>query len=280
MIYSRSSMRRLLVLLFVASAVLAHAETRLGTVTSVIGTVSIDAFGKGAFVTAVKGDVLYASTVLRTGPDGRAVLDLQGRVNEIAPGASVKISELAAAGGKKAGLTWFAAAAKLVRSFAAASKEKEGDLVLGSRAADASQDTGADWELEETDAATLIPEAQDQVAAGSYAAALETLGKAEAPADAGLAWQLSFWKGYCYFQVDDYPDAQTNLAAAYALEKKSRSPLSSPADRAMLLFQLGASSWLVGKEKDAVPILGAYLAENPDGPFASYARDLLAAVPQ
>jgi tetratricopeptide (TPR) repeat protein len=274
-------MRRIpgLLLLFVLSAVLAPAETRVGTVTSVIGSVSIDAFGKGAFIPAAKGDPLYASTILKTGANGRAVLDLQGTVNEVAPGATVKIAELAAAGAKKGRLSWFAAIGKLVRSFASASAGKEGDLALGSRAADASSEgTGIDWELEETDAGVLIPEARKSIEAGSYAAALETLGKADAPQNnASLSWQLSFWKGYCYFQVEDYPDAVTHLSAAYAL---GTSAPSVPEDRAMLLFQLGSSFYLVGREKDAAPVLGAYVMEFPDGPFAAYARDLLAAIPK
>lgn len=275
-------MRRILVLLLfiLAGALTAAAETRVGTVTSVIGPVSIDAFGKGAFIAAVKGDPLYSSTIIRTGPNGRAVLDLQGQAQEVPPGATVKVADLAAAGTRKGGLSWFAAVGRLVRSFAGAAQDKSGELVLGSRAANASEDTGMDWELEETDPAVLLPEARKSIEGGSYAAALETLGKADTTgSDPGLAWQVSFWKGFCYFQEEDYPDAVAHLSAAYG-QTGSGAASAAPADREMLLFQLGSSLYLVGREKDAAPVLSAYLREFPDGQFAGYAKDLIGALPR
>ena len=276
-------MKRILVLLLCvfACAAQAPAEARMGTVKSIIGSVSIDAFGKGAFIAAAKGDDLYASTVLKTGANGRATLDLQGQLSEVPPGATVKIAELVAAGAKKGGLKWFAAVGKLVKSFADASQRKEEDLVLGSRAAEVSggDSTGMVWEVEETDATVLIPQARKSIEAGSYASALGTLAKAETPDDPSVAWQLSFWKGFCYFQVEDYSDAVRHLSAARE-RWKSLPWLATPADRAMLLFQLGSSLYLVGNEKEAGTVLGSYLAEFPDGQFAQYAKQVLAAIPR
>jgi TolA-binding protein len=244
--------------------------------------VSIDAFGKGAFIPAAKGDDLYASTVLKTGANGRATLDLKGQVIEVAPEARVKISDLSAASAKKGGLNWFAAIGKLVKSFTDVSQRKEGDLVLGSRAEEV---TGAEtaeteWEVEETDPTVLISQARKNIEEGSYASALETLAKAKTADDPAVAWQLSFWKGFCYFQVEDYPDAVVHLSAAYEREKSSPVQLGAPHDRAMLLFQLGSSQYLVGNEKDAGAVLNAYLVEFPDGQFAQYAKQLLAATPR
>jgi hypothetical protein len=276
-------MRRIFVLFLLLFAVtaLAAAQARLGTVTAIIGTVSIDVFGKGAFIAAVKGDVLYASTILKTGTSGRATLDLQGRTREVPPGATVKISELAAAGARKGGLPWFAAVGKLVKSFADASQRKEEDAVLGSRAAEitSAESTDMDWDVEETDAAVLIPQARKSIEAGGYAAALETLAKADVPRDRTMAWQLSFWRGYCFFQVEDYPDAVRHLSAARDLGAPSPR-LGSAAERAMLLFQLGSSLYFTGKESEAAAALDASLAEAPDGPCAPYARHLLAAIPR
>jgi tetratricopeptide (TPR) repeat protein len=277
-------MKRILVLLLfvLACAALATAEARVGTVKSIIGSVSIDAFGKGAFIPAAKGDDLYASSVVKTGASGRATLDLQGTSSEVAPNATVKVAELVAASAKKGGLKWFAAVGKLVKSFADASQRKEADAVLGSRAAEvgSAETSEMEWEVEETDATVLIPQARKSVEAGGYASALETLGKAEAPEDPALAWQLSFWKGYCYFQVEDYPDAVKHLSAAYERSKSPSAKLGTPEERAMLLFQLGSSQYLLGKEKEAATVLEAYLRENPDGQFAQYARQLLAAIPR
>ena len=274
-------MKRTLVffLLLFAVAVMAPAQARMGTIASIVGAVSIDAFGKGALIPAVKGDALYASTLLKTGPNGRVTLDLGGQACEVPPAATVKIGELAAAAAKKGGLSWFAAVARLVKSFADASQRKEGDAVLGSRAGDATScdSTEMEWDVEESDAAALIPQARKSIEAGGYTSALETLAKAETPGEPAVAWQLSFWRGFCYFQLEDYPDAVKHLSAAR--ERGRSSPqLGSPSDRAMLLFQLGASLYFTGNEKEAAAVLGSYLAEAPDGQFAQYAKQLLAAI--
>jgi tetratricopeptide (TPR) repeat protein len=254
----------------------ASAETRVGTVQSCAGTVTIDAFGKGAFIAAVKGDSLYSSTVLKTGANGRATVDLQGQAREIPPGATVKISDLADSGARKNSLGWFASVGRLFSSFSKAAQRKEADIVLGSRAADISQEQeGMDWEVEETDPAVLIPEARQSIDAEKFDAALVTLGKADPPTDPPLAWDLWFWKGVCFFQLEDYGDAAASLSSANALQGKARSPLGTPENRATLLFQLGASWFLLGKNDSAIPFLGAYVEQNADGPYAPYATLLL-----
>jgi tetratricopeptide (TPR) repeat protein len=277
-------MKRILVLLLlvVSCAALAVAETRVGTVISVIGSVSIDAFGKGAFIAAVKGDDLYASSVVKTGANGRATLNLQGSSSEVVPGATVKVSEFAAASAKKGGLKWFAAFGKLVKSLADASQLKEADAVLGTRAAEVeSAEIGEmEWAVEGNDATVLIHKARKSIEEGDYASALEKLDKAESAETPAVAWQLSFWKGYCYFQVEDYPDAAKHLSVAYEHSNASSAKLGTVDERALLLFQLGSSRYLIGNEKEAVTALNAYLKEFPDGQFAQYARQLLAAIPR
>jgi tetratricopeptide (TPR) repeat protein len=268
-----------LLIVILVSTLAFGAETKLGTVKSFSGTVTIDAFGKGVFIPVVKGDTLYTSTVLKTGPNGRATVDLQGQTKEIPPGAEVKVADLAAAGQKKSGLGWFAAVGKLITSFTEASKEKEGDLVLGSRAADVSQEQSSadmEWEVEETDPAVLLPEARKSIDAGGYAAALEKLAKADPPTDPALAWDLSFWKGFCYFQMEDYADAALSLSAARSLAGGTKTPLGTPTNQAMLLFQLGSSYYLLGKEKEAIPALEAYLSQDAEMRYAGYASLLLA----
>jgi tetratricopeptide (TPR) repeat protein len=255
------------------------AQTKIGSVRSFSGDVTIDAFGKGTFIKVVEGDALYASTVLKAGADGRATLDLQGAKKEVPPGALVKISDLVAANSKKSGLGWFAAMGKLIKSFSEASQAKEEDLVLGSRAAEVeSKDSGAgmEWEADETDAAAVLPEARKTIDAGGYTGALQMLGKVEAPSDPALSFQLAFWKGFCYYQLEDYTDAAASFSDAYARQGTGRAALSTTAERASLLFQLGSSFFILGREKDAVPILAEYLVSNADEPLAPYATLLLA----
>ena len=268
----------LVLLALVFAAALLSADTKLGSIQSFSGTVTIDAFGKGAFIAVVKGDVLYSSSVLNTGAAGRSRIELNGQVLEIPPGATVKISDLVSTSAKKGGLGWFAAVGKMLKSFSAATQQNDTERVLGSRAAEIGQEGAGEteWEVEETDAVTILPDARKSIEAGSYSSALEKLAKAEAPADPAVSWDLSFWKGYCYYQVEDYGDAGANLAAAYALSRSSKTVLGSPGNRGTLLFQLGSSYFLLGREKDAGPVLDTYLDENPDGQYAPYATLLLA----
>ena len=258
----------------VFAAFSAAAETRVGTVQSCAGTVTIDAFGKGAFIPAVKGDSLYSSTVLKTAANGRATILLQGQARDIPPGATVKIADLAASGTRKGSLGWFAAVGRLISSFSQAAQRKEDDIVAGSRSIKVEQPE-TEWEMDETDAATLIPQARLSIDAGKYDAALSTLGKADPPTEPQPAWDLWFWKGVCYFQLEDYGDAASSLSSAYALEGKSRSSLGTAETHGLLLFQLGSSWFLLGNNNSAIPVLNAYLEQNADGPYAPYATLLL-----
>jgi TolA-binding protein len=268
-----------LVLACILCAVPLFAEAKLGSVKSFSGDVTIDAFGKGTFIKIIVGDALYASTVIKAGPTGRATLEVQGTMKEIPPGARVKISDLMSASMKKGGLTWFAAVGKLIKSFSEASQAKEDDLVMGSRAAEvAPKDTeaGMEWVGDETDAASVLPEARKTIDAGNYDAALQKLGKTETPSDPALAFELLFWKGFCYYQLEDYPDATACFSDAYTRLGPSRAAVGTPDQRSFLFFQLGSAYFFLGKEKEAVPVLAEYLADNADAPLAPYATLLLA----
>lgn len=267
-----------LVLACLLCSVPLFAQTKLGTVKSFSGDVTIDAFGKGTFIKVIEGDALYASTVLRAGPDGHAKLDVRGTTKEIPPGALVKIADLMSASARKGGLAWFAAVGKLIKSFSEASQAKEDDLVMGSRAAEvAPSDTESTMQWEgDTDAASILPEARKTIDTGDFDAALEKLNKAEMPSDPARAFELLYWKGFCYFQLEDYPDATTCFSDAYTRLGPSRDAVSTPDQRSFLLFQLGSSYFFLGKEKEAVPVLAQYLADNADAPLAPYATLLLA----
>jgi tetratricopeptide (TPR) repeat protein len=175
-------------------------------------------------------------------------------------------------------LGWFSAVGKLIGSFGKVAQSKADDLVLGSRAADVAEEqaeAGMDWDVEETEASALIPQARQSIDAGKYADALATLAKADAPAEPAMAWDLWFWKGDCFFQLEDYGDAAASLSSANELSGKSKVALGTSETRALLLFQLGSSWFLLGKNDAAIPLLGAYTDQNPDGPYAPYATLLL-----
>jgi hypothetical protein len=267
-----------LVLWSLLCCTLLFPEAKIGSVQSISGDVALDAFGKGSFIPAILGDALYPGSVVRTGGNGRATLMLNNEAKEVPPGALVKVAELSAASSKKQQQKWFAALGNVIRSLTEAAQTKETDLVLGSRAADvSSNDNGdMDWEVEETDASVILPKAQKAIETANYASALEQLGKAEPPTNAALAWKLSFWRGFCYYQVDDFGDAAAHLAAAWSLTEASNPPPEEAASRSALPFLLGSSWFMLGQEKTALPFLDQYLAQDPQGRYAPYSTLLLA----
>jgi len=253
------------------------AQTKVGTVSSVSGEVSIDAFGKNVFVAAIKGDVLYASSVLRTGASGRAKIEIGGATRDIPPGALVKVADLAAAGATKSKEGWLAGLGRVIRTFVAAAQKKEEPQVLGSRAADvSSEEADLGWMVEETDAEVALPEARSLALSGEYASALEKLGSAETPEDPSVAWDLSYWRGFCFYQLEDYGDAAVNLEAAYTLGTSLRQPFGDAGSRSALPFLLASSWYLLGKEDAAIPVLDAAVKAEPTGSYTPYSTLLLA----
>lgn len=265
-----------LLLLAFSMAVVLPADPQVGSVMDISGDVRIDAFGKGVFIKAIKGDVLYAASAIATGPDGRAAIEVQGRTQQIPPGASIALRDLLTAAQKKRDLGWFAALGSLIQSFSAPSQRKGEEVVLGSRAAEVGNGTADDeWIVEETDAATLLSDARADIGGGAWVSALARLEKAAPPADPAVAWSLAFWKGTCLYQIGDYGDAAAALSPAYEAMRASRvSPAAG--ERRILLFQLGSSWFLLGQEKRAVPLFEALVADRVEDGYQPYAHLLLA----
>lgn len=270
----RKTLSTLLWLTVLSGAAVFAADQSVGRIATLSGKVLIDQFGKGAFIAAARGDQLYPATVLRTPADGSARIELQGRAQDIPAGATVRVSDLLASGARRAGMPWFSAMGNLVRSFTEAAKRKDDTPTLGGKADDASSSDGADgmdWALDDADPSVVLKEAQAHIRDGKYGRALEVLAKAEAPTDPFIAWDLSFWRGFCYFQVEDYADAVTHHLAA-----RSAGRAGAPENERMQLFQLGASYYMLGQEKAARGPLEAFLAGRQGDPVEPYAALTLA----
>jgi hypothetical protein len=250
------------------------AETDLGSIVSLSGGVSIDAFGKGAFLPARNGDVLYQGTVVRTAADGKAVLLLQGIQSEVPPAAFVKVADLVKARSRSGGLAWLQSVGKALKSFTEAGKRQEQQVVLGSRAAEAEK-PGADleWMDEDESAEKLLKEAKRKASSMDYAGALTILAEAGEPVDVALAADILFWKGCLYYQTEDYADAERCLSDAYGRISSTPAAEASPKDsraHRVLLFQLGASRFFLGMDKQAAEVLQVLLWEGASEEFEPY----------
>jgi tetratricopeptide (TPR) repeat protein len=261
-----------ILLLFTAAAL--FAEPQVGTITSLSGRVQIDAFGKGAFIKAIQGDILYAASVIKTDPDARAAIDVQGKTQQIPPGATVAVQDLISSTQKKG--SWFTAFTGLIKSFSNASQKGNEEVVAGSRAAEVGSQPEDEWMTEESGAEEALALAQKDIGKGDWSSALSRLVMAEPPSDPSLAWDLSFWKGYCFYQMGDYRDAAAALSPAYDALSSARAAPPSAEHRRLLLFQLGASWFLLGQEKRAVPLFETLVADRSDDASQPYAYLLLA----
>jgi len=264
----------LILTLVLCAAAALLAEQQVGTITSLTGKVQIDAFGKGAFIKAIQGDILYAASVIKTDADARATIEVQGKTQAIPPGASVAVQDLLSSAQKKG--SWFASLAGLMQSFTNASQKEKEEVVAGSRAAEVGAKTDDEWMVEESATEEAIAQARKDIDKADWSAALARLGKAEAPADPSVAWDLSFWKGYCFYMTGDYRDAAAALSPAYDALSSAQPPSPSAEHRRLLLFQLGSSWFLLGQERRAVPLFDSLVADRVDDASQPYAYLLLA----
>jgi tetratricopeptide (TPR) repeat protein len=252
-------------------------DTVVGKIVSLAGKVAIDAFGRGSFIAAISGDILYASTVLKTEPGGNATVELPGGCFDIPSGATVKISDLLSSAAKKKDIGWLSALGNLLTSFSEALTGNKEELLLGSRSTkvDGTNEGGMDWAQEEISVEEAYARARAFIGEGRYDAALAALlsiGDVENPQ---LYFELHFWTGFCFFQAQDYADAIPNLSTAHGGLNSSLITASDPEIRSVVLFQLGASYYFLGRESDAVPVLEELFAEGTGNEYAQYGSVLL-----
>jgi tetratricopeptide (TPR) repeat protein len=263
----KATTRALLVTGFIALSVgilpRAEAQTPVGKLLAVEGAVKIDAFGKGAFIAALRGDLLYKDSVLRVPATGSATLEVGSRSVQAPPGATLVVSDLLAATERRAGLRWIDALGRLVSGIGRSAKGSEEEVTLGSRAADKSEDSDAvSWSVEEEPGDGLFRTGREKIAAGDLAGALKDLLAVEnRSGDTYTTAELSFWRGQCYYELGDYRDAEVSFQAS--LRDTDADPLALDASlRRTLLLELGASRLYLGRPGDSVAPLRALVREK------------------
>jgi hypothetical protein len=261
-------------LLVVATPAVFAADTAVGTISSLSGTVEIDAFSKGAFIAAVRGDRIYNTTVIRTGPGSSATIELLGKVSQIPPDTTFRIVDAMEGQRRTNRLGWFPALLGVLKDAVASFGTSGSDVVLGSKAADVSADN-EEWIVEEDDPQEQLIDARKAVREGDWLHALNILDTIPGSAiDSLPPGEISFLRGSACFGLGDYPDARTRLAEAEPLIRGSADP-KAPEILPVLLFQLGASRFFIGEDGPAVDTLMSFVALDTDSPFAHYGYQLL-----
>jgi hypothetical protein len=249
-------------------------DTVVGSITALQGSVAIDALGKGVFIDAVRGDRLYATTVLRTGPGSGATLDLQGSPVQVSAGITFRISDSLEGQRRSKRFAWLSSVIGVLKDAVASFGSSGSEVVLGSKAREVG---GPDdeWVVETDDPATLLLQARDEVREGDYLGAIADLEMIDESADNGLPpGEVSFLRGSAYFGLRDYGAAWSHLEQAEPLIRESDDPQAAEI-LPVLLFQLGASRFFLGQDGTAVAALASYVALDVATAYDPFAYQLL-----
>jgi hypothetical protein len=261
-------------LILVAVPAACAADTMVGTITAMSGTVEIDAFGKGAFILAVRGDRLSDASVIRTGEQSNATIELMGTTVQVPPGATFRIADAIEGQRRTTRLGWLPAVVAVLRDAVASFSSSGSDVVLGSKSAEVMSE-GTEWIVEEDDPEQLLLDARKEVQEGSWLSALRSLEAIPESATGTLPpGEVAFLRGSACFGLADYATARTLLAEAEPLVRGSADPEATRI-LPVLLFQLGAARFFIGEDGPAVDALDAFVALGTDSPFAPYGYQLL-----
>ena len=257
----------------------ATADASVGRIQEVRGTVRIDAFGKGAFIEAIEGDLLYEASVIVVDRNGGAVIVVGDEETRIPAGSTVHVGEVQTVRKRRGLFAWARSVGRFVGSIIRTKNEDEEEVALGSRAAQASDESDDfSWVEEEDEDEQRYAKARQHIEAGEFEVALETFFEIEYDeTDTYLPADLAFWTGLCYFQLGAFREAEAQLSRA--LEEGEMLTLEEPnmpADR-LLAYQLGASRYLLGRPDEGTRLLTEAAGEALDDEIAGHA--LLVLIP-
>ena len=192
----------------VLAAVAAHAQTPVGSITGAVGQVEIDAFGAGRFIRAEQGERLYRESVVRTGSDGRATLEIEGVAHTVPPGTVVEIASLLRPERRSAP----AFLQRLVQGIADALTVRPQRTIAGTTASSVDGGTPV-WAADELE---LFRAAEAAVASGDFAEAVELLLEIYP----GTNWQGLGFTAHDYYRTLAHSllgvgDAEGALEAAF-----------------------------------------------------------------
>ena len=157
------------------------AQDSVGRLSDIEGSVQIDAFGNNRFISAVIGDVLYDSTVLRTDLNSWAIIEIHGDEFKIPPRS---LSQIASVSNVKrnSGRGFFG---KLIQGIAQSLKPPEEDVAdFGGRAAEVGSDDLFDGMFfDDVDVNEEYSTAHEALVRGDYEKAIDHLKLIEYPED-------------------------------------------------------------------------------------------------
>ena len=261
--------KAILVLAILFAPAAAQADTVVGTITGIEGAVLVDAFGTGEYIEAILGESLYAESIVMTEYGGNAIIDVGGKIAELASESTLAIADLLESRDKKKRFRWVATIVDAVKSVFKAAKGSPEDVVLGGRAAKA-EEAEIGWITDDEDE-DAFDAAMDYVDAEDWGEAVALLREIVDPLPGTfLPGEIGFWIGHCQYQLENYGEALKGYSASLSeIEAEPIDPWSLPYYEEAL-FQTGSSSYFVGGYSEAIAAMESLIPKVSDeyAPFA------------
>jgi tetratricopeptide (TPR) repeat protein len=242
----------------------------IGKVVDYKGEVLIDAFGKGSFIQVVREDLVYKDSVIKTGKNGTVIIYLGNFQLEIPPGSMIEVSDLLSSESEKNNFIWFQSLLDLFKDILESPDNFQEKVALGGRA-EKSETDDIEWmNDEEMDSYNFLL-AQKNIQTAQYSKALNYLLELENPeSDLFNPGEISYLKGFCYFQMGNFSDAEKHLNAASRKIKPAGSDNNQIHFQNTLLFQLGASNYFLGHGDKAAEYFTALLEKGSMDKYEPY----------
>ncbi|MBT3274063.1 MAG: hypothetical protein HN368_12975 [Spirochaetales bacterium] len=240
--------------LLILSVTLVFSDSPVGEITQIEGSVQVDTFGTGAYITAIRYEVLYAESVVSTGSDSKAVISIGDQVTVVPSNTKQNIKDLLISEPRVKRFGWVRALTGAVKSAFSTITGTKDEVVLGGRAASATAPK-VGWISEDEDK-DAFDAALDLIEVGSFADAAEELSSIVDPLPGTfLPAEVEFWLGYSYFQLEQYSDAKDSLLAGItSLGNERLDPWTLPFYEQMV-FQAAASSYFTGEYAKSVELI-------------------------
>ncbi len=239
--------RRIIVLFLLLFLVIpVFSDSPVGSITQIEGSVTIDTFGTGDFITAIRHEVLYPASLVRTGSESKAVLSIGGKITVVPANSKQKIQDLIVTAPREKRFGWVRSLTGAVKSAFSAIAGTKDDVVLGGRAS-SSESPKVGWisEDEEKDA---FDAALGFIENNLFDDAVDELLSIVDPLPGTfLPAEVEFWLGFSYYQLDLFEESrESHLKGLESLSDERLDPWALPYYEQMV-FQAGTSSYITGK---------------------------------
>ncbi|MBN2536075.1 MAG: hypothetical protein JXB88_24555 [Spirochaetales bacterium] len=233
---------------FFLSLCLFSADYSVGKILSFSGKVLVDYFGNGSFIDAQEGDSLYKNSIIKTGEQSSAIIEVMELKKEIPSFAELSIANVIMLESRKKNTGWFNSLMNVLNQASDAFFEGEENVDLASRGDDdiLGNDELFAYETEED----YRPD---------YRKELEFLWEMNKQDSHKYSTaELELKKGLCYFGLAHYEDALKHLSASYSSIDKKHEPLFT--DNLILL--IGITHYFLAHYPESIQHLTRFIFRN------------------